>query len=250
MMRFYSIILSILTLLSCCYGEQSGNVLFIGNSFTYFNNMPTILKSLASENGKSIHADKATKGGYSIIKHSKDSKTLDAIAAKKWDIVVLQGHSLEAITNKKTMIEGGEELANKCKGSKIFLFATWAYQSESRFIKKSRKSIVGKLSDVEKKKMFKNMGEVIYEGYDELAKKINARVIPVGFAWDISNKKFPDINLYSKDQYHPSKDGSYLTALVFYRAIYGELPKKVVSELTSKSVHENMLLVVEETFKN
>ena len=42
------------------------NILFIGNSYTYYNDMPNILEALAKENGKDLSADAVTKGGRKL----------------------------------------------------------------------------------------------------------------------------------------------------------------------------------------
>ena len=39
------------------------NILFIGNSYTYYNNMPKMLEALAKENGKKLCVNAVTKGG-------------------------------------------------------------------------------------------------------------------------------------------------------------------------------------------
>ena len=42
------------------------NILMIGNSYTYYNDMPKILESLAIENGKDVRVDSVTKGGRKL----------------------------------------------------------------------------------------------------------------------------------------------------------------------------------------
>ena len=42
-------------------------VLFIGNSYTFFNDMPNMLAALAAENGYSVSVDSVTKGGRKLF---------------------------------------------------------------------------------------------------------------------------------------------------------------------------------------
>ena len=52
-----------------------------------------------------------------------------------------------------------------------------------------------------------------------MSKKINADIAEVGFAFELCAKNHPEINLYQEDSVHPSKEGSYLIACVFYKYI-------------------------------
>jgi len=49
-------------------------------------------------------------------------------------------------------------------------------------------------------------------------------IIPVAPAWELVKKEHPEIDLYASDGIHPSAEGVYLTACVFYSAITGDSP--------------------------
>ena len=49
-------------------------------------------------------------------------------------------------------------------------------------------------------------------------------VFPVGLAFQLSQKENPDINLFTSDMRHPSKEGTYLMAAVIYSSIYNVSP--------------------------
>lgn len=51
---------------SCVYAQDSISVLFIGNSYTYVNDLPGMLGSLAASQGKEITIDSKTNGGYTF----------------------------------------------------------------------------------------------------------------------------------------------------------------------------------------
>ena len=74
-------------------------VLFIGNSFTYYNDMPsTYFLSLAAKAGYRVRVTAITKGGYTLEKFAdpadeqgkRVAEALDAKNAGKYDYVVLQ----------------------------------------------------------------------------------------------------------------------------------------------------------------
>ncbi len=228
------------------FADDPANILFVGNSFTYYNDMPDMIQALAVANDKVINIEAATKGGYSIAQHAKDPKTLNALASKKWDIIVFQGHSLEPLTDKANMIKSGKELAGKCKEAKLMLYLTWAYQTKKRFLEKVKKTNIGKLKREEQMNMFSNMQKLLTEGYNALAEEIHAEVVPVGLAWQASRKQHPDLNLFNKkDQFHPSKQGSYLSAIVFYKAIFGETPEKAALNSSNQADHNKMKAIVD-----
>ena len=70
------------------------NILFIGNSYTYYNDMPAIFQTLARDNGKDVTATAVTKGGRMLVayKNPYDATTEKLVAAlqQHYDICILQ----------------------------------------------------------------------------------------------------------------------------------------------------------------
>ena len=59
--------------------------------------------------------------------------------------------------------------------------------------------------------------------YNKLATKINADVVEIGLAFEMCKKKYPEIKLYySLDDNHPSKQGAYLIACMFFKYLTGQ----------------------------
>ncbi len=73
--------------------QDSLKVLFIGNSYTYVNDLPTLVASLASANGDYVYHDQNTIGGYTLQQHSTNATTLSKISSKPWNFVILQEQS-------------------------------------------------------------------------------------------------------------------------------------------------------------
>ena len=78
------------------------------------------------------------------------------------------------------------------------------------------------------------MMKTIKEGYTKLAEKINARLVPVGLAWQRARKLRPDFPLYFPDGSHQSALGTYLSACVFYGVITGKTPVGLSNRLVSE----------------
>jgi hypothetical protein len=75
-------------------------ILFIGNSFTYYYNLPQVLHTMAASQGTVLLTRQSTVGGSGLELHwkgEKDSKARQLLEEQSWDYVVLNNHSLATI---------------------------------------------------------------------------------------------------------------------------------------------------------
>ncbi len=63
------------------FGQQTKRVLFLGNSYTYANNLPQLLADIASSTGKTLIFDINAPGGYYLGQHLTNSTSLAKIAS-------------------------------------------------------------------------------------------------------------------------------------------------------------------------
>jgi hypothetical protein len=179
-------------------------ILFIGNSYTYVNDLPKMIAELANA-GKQrpLEHDRETPGGCSLEKHWKDEKALKKIQAGPWDYVVLQEHSMRPLTDRQLMFEYGGKLDAEIRkrNAKTLLYQTWARQ------------------DTPEKQ------PELSKAYLDLGKELKADVVPAGMAWERALKEDPKLVLHNPDKSHPSRAGTYLTACVFYAVLYGKSPE-------------------------
>ena len=68
-------------------------VLFIGNSYTYVNDLPNTFVSLARAGGHRTEVGMSAQGGWMLADHVKSSDTIAKINSGKWNFVVLQEQS-------------------------------------------------------------------------------------------------------------------------------------------------------------
>ena len=68
-------------------------ILFIGNSYTFVNDLPQICVGVAASAGDVISFDSYAPGGYSLQQHALDNNTVNKIKQGDWDYVVLQEQS-------------------------------------------------------------------------------------------------------------------------------------------------------------
>ena len=91
-MRFLAIIL-LNTYFLFSIKAQSIDVLFIGNSYTYYNSLPQLLSDVALSFGDTVNTESSTPGGASFYGHVNNATTLAKINQQPWDYVVLQDQS-------------------------------------------------------------------------------------------------------------------------------------------------------------
>ena len=213
-------------------GEKQENmngysILFIGNSYTFWHDLPNLFKSAAESADIDVTVDSVTHGGYSLITFAdeNDHKVDDlgkgngSMVAKKlndnkYDIVFLQDYSTQTLNSKKDFYAGVYLLNEKVKanGAKSVLYATWA--------RKEGSSELGKYT-------VESMTKTIAANYNVMGEVLNAPVSPVGIAFYKCITKYKDIELYDSDMSHPSICGHYLAALCLFATIYGLSPEAV-----------------------
>ncbi len=219
-MKFYwKIILCVIPLflveLARAQGSSPQKVLFVGNSYTYFWNLPQHVASMAESQDIPLETRQSTAGGSNLGQHWKGEKALNSrniIQEGDYDAVVLQDYSLRALKASDSLMYYGQlfgELIRK-SGAQAFLYLTWAREYDPY------------------------MQKTITDKYTELAKKINARLVPVGLAFERSRQLRPQLNLYDPDGSHPSPYGTYLSACVFYGAFTQKTPVGLPNRLISQ----------------
>jgi len=176
--------------------------LFIGNSFTYVNSLPSMVQALSRGAGKNLTCASVTSGGKSLSWHWYNPETLDTIAAGGWDWVVLQDHSQQGIEDPEHLVIAVSRLAGRIRVAcgEPMLFVTWAREH------------------------IPEMQETITEAYRCAASQAKARLAPVGPAFARVRAEPPIVPLYQADRSHPSWLGTYLAACVFYSALFEATP--------------------------
>ena len=188
-------------------------VLFIGNSYTYFNNLGDLVAGIAAsyENGPKIVPTLAVRGGQTLQWHLDNGPAMAALEAGDWDYVVLQGHSLlggsvvdrtPVIAEPSAFNASVREWTRRIRqaGAEPVLFMTWARRNA--------------LTDQVK----------LSEAYTAIGRELTTDVAPVGDAWSAARTRWLSIDLHIFDESHPTAAGSYLAACVIYATLTGQSP--------------------------
>jgi hypothetical protein len=180
------------------------HILFIGNSYTYVNNMPGWVRQLSIEVGenRNLETEMVAIGGASLQRHWKMGEALKKIQSQDWDYVVLQEQSTVPLTDPAMMNRYArlfDRAIKKAKAQTIF-YLTWTKQDRPE------------------------TQSILTDSYSKIAKELNARIAPVGPAWQQVQLENPQLNLYYRDGSHPSPIGSYIAACVFYSILSDRTP--------------------------
>lgn len=196
---------------------QTENVLFIGNSFTYMNEMCKMYQNLANSKGKNVFADTLAVGGSTLKGHVERANTYNKIKARDWDYVFIQAMSKELFFDSLTIEEETVPYAKKLIESikvnnpcaKIYFYMTWGYQNG--------------ISDSTYHVDYLEMSDKIAKGYLQLSQSTGSfPIAPVGMVWKEVRKAYPNLNLYESDLLHPNSIGSFVAATTFYSSIYNQ----------------------------
>lgn len=195
--------------------ENPLRILFIGNSYTFYNDMPYMLEKLAEAAHPPLYVqtEMVAEGGESLRGHWERGIAQETIRNEEWDVVFLQGVSSLGYSYS---VEGDRifgypdmfyEFARRFQeviaeaGSETFFFSTWLYEgAQPKFI------------------------DSIDYAYMAIASELEAGIAPVGKVWREVLKSNPNAGLYNPDRSHPSSIGSYLTATVIYTELFDRNP--------------------------
>lgn len=202
--------------------NDSIHVLFIGNSFTYYNNLPKMLQSVASAIAPTSRMKIAYKacvpGGCTLKKHSQTSEEINIIKQEKWDYVVLQEHSIAPARPSYVVEKETYAYAHYLDSlimlyhpkAKVIFFMTWGHKNGCL-------EPIGNYPLID---TYEGMQERLKISYLEMTYANKAWCAPVGMAWKVVRTERPFLSLYMNDGYHPSPLGTYLAANVIFATIY------------------------------
>ena len=212
-----SILVGILCI-SPAFSQQTKEVLFVGNSYTYGNNLPDLVKQIALSFGDTLIHDSSTPGGATFNVHSTSAQTLSKINQQQWDYVVLQAQSQEPSFPPSQVANDTypyaailvDSIESHFSCTEPLFFMTWGRKYGDQQNCQFYPPIC----------TYSGMQQRLKESYLEMTIDNNASCSPVGMAWKASIAMDSTLNLYISDNSHPSIYGSYLSACTFYSTIF------------------------------
>ena len=211
-----------------------GNSL-LGISASYSNDIPAILLNLAQNLGDALTYTKIANSSWYLYQFAADTTATNDINTGNYDLVVLQDQSEEPslpTPRNNSMFPACRSLNSMItnKSEKTMFYETWGYidgdttpHCSSYDIPAQYRICDGGFGS------FSSMNTALRKGYSMIGTELGAAISPVGLAWLRVRTEFPALNLYILDDgfgdRHPNSYGAYLTACVFYSAIFGRSPE-------------------------
>ena len=189
------------------------HVLFVGNSYTYENDLPGTFAALAASGGYGVSTAMVATGGATLADHAASGVTQAAIRELARGVVLLQEQSQipAADPERQTvMFPAVRSLvdATRSANAEPVLFSSWAHLD----------------GWPERGLGYAAMQSAIDAGYGAIANELAVRIAPVGDAFRASLGADPSIELWSADGSHPSPAGTYLAACVIYGTLFAASP--------------------------
>jgi hypothetical protein len=177
-------------------------VLFIGNSLTYYNDVPVLVQGIAdAAKGDSLVIGMVAGPDMALVDHWNRGDAQRKIASGHWDYVVLQQGPSSTSINRDSLRTLTKMFAPliTAAGGKAVLFSAWPA--------------------IDRRVDFPRAAE----SYRLAAEDVGGLYAPVANAWVEAWNRDANLPLYY-DGLHGNATGSYLAALVIYSRIVGRSP--------------------------
>ena len=204
-------------------GDDTMNILFIGNSMTYYNTLCSVVEGLANHYGHKVKCTAATNGGYTLIR--KADNVITAIQKGGYDKVIIQDivGSFDADNHMEGVQTITEMIKQYSPDAKIYSYEPWP----------TKDSILGENSKLPYFTYY----------YIKAAKKYCNGVAPAGEAF-YDMYKTEGKNYYCTDGKHPMPLGTFVSATSVFYTIFPEEAQKTFSgddyTYVTNLIHKNI----------
>jgi hypothetical protein len=192
------------------------NILFVGNSLTYSNDLPGLLEKLAKADGMKIRTQTIAFPNYALEDHWNETSVSEALKKTKFTYVIFQQGPSAMPASRTNLIEYALKFGALCKANntKQCMYMVWPSGDRSFDF------------------------ENVIKSYSIAADTVRGLALPVGRAWKKLLDERKDFPLYSADGFHPTIHGSFLAALVIYATLFD---KSDLDFLTLKNVPSSFI---------
>ena len=179
-------------------------ILFIGNSFTFYWNLPSQVEQMSIERGINWDVKHVTVPSAKLQDHWNNNNLKSLLENEIFDHVIIQEHSTYPLTNSDNTKTYFDLIISLIPSStEIHFFSTWMYPSIEQF-------------------NTNNEEYPLEESIKQIVEGTNSKIIPVGRAFKLFNDKHPEFNLLMEDDKHPNPNGSYLASCIIFSHLSSE----------------------------
>lgn len=193
---------------------ETPRILFVGNSHTFSNDLPTLFSEVAAAMGHPSDVQEVTEGYYTLSQYADNTDELGAaleqkLAGEHWDFVFLQENTNDAFAYaEENMLPAASSLDEKIRaaGGQTALLMTWTPKDGASIFTPEQ------------------VQAVLAQNLIQVSSQLGSLLVPGGVAFMRCIEQYPGIGLWAEDGMHPSLEGSYLAACLAYAVIFQESP--------------------------
>ena len=177
--------------------KEKLRILFVGNSLTYTNDLPQLVKNAAKAKGIKVSVEMIAFPNYALIDHWADGVVQRKLEAKKYDYVIFQQGPSSQSEGKGLLLDYGKKYSELSvqNGSHPCFFMVWP------------------------SRQYYHTFDGVIANYTEVAKVNDATLIPVGTIWKQYFDLTENYDYYGFDGFHPSLKGSEKAAEVIVQTL-------------------------------
>lgn len=202
------------------FSQDKEEILFVGNSFTFYWNLPSVIQEMSDERNLNWNVTQSTAGGATLKQHwlgEKNLKSKKLIEENFFSRIIFQDHSMNpiiAIDSTKKYYTQFKDLIPS--STKTYFYSTWMYP---------------KMDDPNRDLLKKNPIEtnLINSGINK-----SSMLLLVGKAFDRFRSKYPEHKLLGDDMKHQSANGTYLAACVIFSTLSNQSSKGLTYRYSGK----------------
>ena len=191
-------------------GGVGTRVLFIGNSLTYTNDLPAMVRVMGESAGTPLVTGMVAEAGMSLEDHWSRGGARAAVASGRWDVVVLQQGPSALASSRENLREWAVRWAAAIReaGATPVVYMPWP--------ESYRMSAFDSVS----------------MSYRLAAEVTGSPLVPGGEAWQAAWRRDPTLALYGGDGFHPSRLGTYVVAVAAWSRLTGRPASEAPAALT------------------
>jgi hypothetical protein len=183
-------------------GERPLRLLFVGNSLTFTNDLPQMVRRVAALDGRSCEVTMLALPNFSLADHLQGGR-LERELRKPWDFVILQQGPSSLPDSRRDLLRDTRTIAHllgRRPATRLALLMVWPARQHAR------------------------NWDRVSDSYRLAAEAVDGVLIPAGENLRTAMGKDASLPLLDADGFHPAPAGTYLMALTTYRSLTGRLP--------------------------
>jgi lysophospholipase L1-like esterase len=201
MRTFFSFLVLLLSLVASTWTSAQNtetNILFVGNSLTYANDLPGLVEAVAAKQGIAVANTMVAFPNYAIEDHWNDGEVQELIANGAYDFVILQQGPSSQPNGRKMLMDYGAKFKTICDkhGAQLSFYMVWPSLN------------------------YYSTFEGVITNYRDAAEFNDAILCPVGEVWKAFIDAEKNYDYYGPDGFHPSVKGSQVAAEVIVQSLF------------------------------